>query len=147
MAMDQPQTSGDAKLWDWLITGFVGLAGIIGGWLTTRTKARADVESKSVEAGPSIISAGIELSEGIVSNWRDEIAQIRRETRDEIAKERERADEERTKREDWQERAMRCETRVPFLEAQLEALKMRVAELEKQVERYQEEARGQRADC
>lgn len=132
--MDQPPNPpGDSKLWDWLITGIVGIAGIVGTWLTTRIKANADITTKAVEAEPSIQKENIEWSEGIISNWRDEIAAIRKETREEIAKEQARADEERRKREEWQERAMACESRVPFLELQIEQLKARVADLEKQI--------------
>lgn len=134
------QGQGDSSYIDSIVTGVVAIFASLGTWLISRTKAAGEVEKAEAETAPSIQKENIEWSENLIAKWesemqrmRDDVAAVRKESREEIQRERDRADAERKGREDMQERAMACESRVPFLEHQIEGLKLRVAELEKQI--------------
>lgn len=139
--MDQPPQQSPPISVEGILAWFLGVIATLGA-IVVRGKFRVKAmrERVELETAPSIQKENIEWSENLIAKWesemqrmRDEVAAVRKEAREEIQRERERADMERKGREDMQERAMACESRVPFLEHQIEGLKLRVAELEKQI--------------
>jgi len=130
--MDQPGQQSD-RIWDTVINAGVAVITAIGTWVITRTKAKADVESATIQAAPQIeteyIKSSRELTEDqreIAKDWRDEAVALRAHI-DNM-----RADYE-AKLESWRERTWKAESKIPLMEAEIMTLKGRVAELERQV--------------
>lgn len=149
--MDQPTTPPSGDSWDRFILAATGIIAALGSWLIKRARVKSESEKNEDEAAAVIVRDNIGWSGSLrsqvteeIGRLRSELAEVRREARADVERERLRADEEQKEREDWQERAMACESRVPFLEDQIERLKARVIELEKQIADLKGHRRGPR---
>ena len=135
MAMAQPpQVPNDDKLWDWIITGVVGVAGIAGGWLTTRTKASTDLEIAKAAREPNLQTENIAWTKELLGDRQEEIETLR-----------EQLDKEREHRFKCMEQIAEMRGQIAGLMAevkQIDFLKARVADLEKEIL----EVRGRRED-
>lgn len=114
--------------------------------LIVRGKFRLKAMREKVEgeAAAKIEIEYLEANEKITQAWQEEVAALRTQINKVREEARLEAKEAHEKMMEWMARALSCESRVPILMAEIETLKARVLDLERQIgERGQ---RGQRTD-
>ncbi len=141
--MDQPPQHPPAINTEGILAWALGVIATLGAIVVRgRFRIKGMREKVEAESAPKIETEYLEANEKITALWEKEIDKIRGEMEHTRAETKADLDRERGKANEWMQRAMACESRVPYLEGQIETLRLEVAELRKQVA----EARDHRGD-
>lgn len=131
--MDQPPQQPPLNP-EGIIASVLGAAATLAAiFVRGRFRIKAMREKVEAEAAPKIESEYLEANEKITGLWEKEVEKIRAEMERTRVETKADMDRERKRADEWMARAMTCESRVPFLELQIEQLKARVADLERQI--------------
>lgn len=132
--MDQPPQHPPAINTEGILAWALGVIATLGAIVVRgRFRIRGMREKVEAEAAPKIETEYLEANKEITALWEKEIDNIRKEMERTRAETKADLDREREKAREWMQRAMSCESRVPYLEGQIEALRAEVAELRKQI--------------
>lgn len=132
--MDQPPQQHGPISPESIIASVLSVVATLGA-IAVRGKFRLKAlrEKADAEAAPKIELEYLEKNDKITAAWQAEVDKLRIQ----IDKVREEGQLElrqsRSEMMEWMKRALTCEARVPALEAEIKALNIRVADLEKQI--------------